>query len=72
MRAALTAWLGLTLPRAGRGPGGARARASGSAPRRAAALKALWEESVAAHQERVACLAADIRGDTVFVSRSTG
>jgi hypothetical protein len=34
-----------------------------------AALKALWEESVEAHQERVACLAADIRGDTVFVNR---
>jgi hypothetical protein len=34
-----------------------------------AALKALWEESVEVHQERVACLAADIRGDTVFVNR---
>jgi hypothetical protein len=32
-------------------------------------LRALWEESVAARQERVACLAADVRGDTVFVSR---
>jgi hypothetical protein len=32
-------------------------------------LRGLWEESVASHQERVACLAADIRGDTVFVSR---
>jgi hypothetical protein len=32
-------------------------------------LRALWEESAAAHEERVACLAADIRGDTVFVSR---
>jgi hypothetical protein len=37
-----------------------------------AALKALWEESVAAQQERVACLAADIRGDTVFVTRVLG
>ena len=34
-----------------------------------AALRALWDESVAAQQERVACLAADIRGDTVFVQR---
>ena len=32
-------------------------------------LRELWEESVASQQERVACLAADIRGDTVFVSR---
>jgi hypothetical protein len=32
-----------------------------------AALRTLWDESVAAQQERVACLAADIRGDTVFV-----
>jgi hypothetical protein len=36
-------------------------------PEAGAALRALWEESVGAHQERVACLAADIRGDTVFV-----
>jgi hypothetical protein len=36
-------------------------------PKAGAALRALWEESVGAHQERVACLAADIRGDTVFV-----
>lgn len=34
-----------------------------------AELRALWGESVTARQERVACLAADIRGDTVFVSR---
>jgi thimet oligopeptidase len=34
-----------------------------------AALRALWDESVAANQERVACLAADVRGDSVFVSR---
>ena len=38
-------------------------------PEAGTTLQALWEESVAAHQERVACLAADIRGDTVFVSR---
>jgi hypothetical protein len=34
-----------------------------------AALKALWDESVSAQQERAGCLAADIQGDTVFVSR---
>lgn len=32
-------------------------------------VRALWEESVAAKQERVACLGATIRNDTVFVSR---
>ena len=32
-------------------------------------LRALWEESVAAQQERVACLGASIRNDTVFVAR---
>ena len=32
-------------------------------------LRALWEESVAAKQERVACLGASIRNDTVFVER---
>jgi hypothetical protein len=32
-------------------------------------LRALWEESVAAKQERVACLGASVRNDTVFVAR---
>jgi hypothetical protein len=32
-------------------------------------LRALWEESVAAKAERVACLGASVRNDTVFVSR---
>ena len=32
-------------------------------------LRALWEQSVAAKQERVACLGATIRNDTVFVDR---
>ena len=68
MRAALTAWLGLSLST----PAGAQAASSASfrfSAEAGAALKALWEESVEAHQERVACLAAEIRGDTVFVSR---
>jgi hypothetical protein len=33
------------------------------------ALRNLWEASVAAREERVACLASTIRNDTVFVSR---
>ena len=32
-------------------------------------LRSLWEASVAAQQERVACLAAEIRNDSVFVLR---
>jgi hypothetical protein len=32
-------------------------------------LTTLWQTSVAARQERVACLASTIRHDTVFVSR---
>ena len=32
-------------------------------------LRALWEESVAANEERVACLGTSIRQDTVFVER---
>lgn len=69
MRAALVAWLGLIAL--------ATAAAAQQAPQptfrfsteAGVALKALWEESVAAHQERVACLAADIRGDSVLVTR---
>jgi hypothetical protein len=34
-----------------------------------AALRALWDTSVAVHQERVACLASSIRNDTVFVTQ---
>ncbi len=32
------------------------------------ALRALWDASLAAREERVACLASSIRNDTVFVS----
>ena len=32
-------------------------------------LRSLWEASLAARQERVACLASTIRNDTVFVTR---
>ena len=33
------------------------------------ALQAMWRESVAAREERVACIASTIRSDTVFVTR---
>ena len=35
------------------------------------ALRELWQASVAAKEERVACLASAIRNDTVFVTRIT-
>jgi hypothetical protein len=58
----------------------ASASAQESTPRRAMptfrftptagrALRGLWEASVAAQQERVACLGAEFRNDTVFVVR---
>ena len=64
-----TAWLGLVClaaPAAAQAPPRAGFRFSTEA---GSALRALWEESVQARQERVACLAAVIRGDTVFVTR---
>ena len=69
MRFALAVWLGvvtLSPAAAQTSPSPASFRFSPAAGR---ALRALWDESVRARQERVACLAADIRGDTVFVSR---
>jgi hypothetical protein len=39
------------------------------APEAGAVLAALWQSSMAAKEERVACLAASVRNDTVFVSR---
>jgi len=32
-------------------------------------LRALWEQSLASNEERVACLGASVRNDTAFVSR---
>jgi hypothetical protein len=32
-------------------------------------LRALWDSSAAAHQERVACLGAEVRNDSVYVHR---
>lgn len=39
------------------------------APEAGRTLRTLWEASVAAQQERVACLAAEVRNDSVFVLR---
>jgi hypothetical protein len=70
MRPALAGWLGLvalcSAAAAQDPPSRARVRFSADA---GATLRALWEESVATHEERVACLGADILGDTVFVTR---
>jgi hypothetical protein len=69
VRAAVTAWLGLAwlgTPALAQSAPQATFRFNAEA---GAALKALWEESVEAHQERVACLDAVVRSDTVFVIR---
>jgi hypothetical protein len=69
MRVVVMAWLGLMSlgpPAVAQDAPRASFRFTAEA---GAALKELWDESVAAQQERVACLAADIKGDTVFVNR---
>jgi hypothetical protein len=70
MRAALAGWVGMmalcSAAAAQDPPSPATFRFD---PEAGTALRSLWDESVAARQERVACLAADIRGDTVFVHR---
>lgn len=69
MHGTVITWLGLAAlaaPLGAQSPPQPSFRFSAEA---GAALKALWAESVAAHQERVACLDADVRGDTVHVSR---
>jgi hypothetical protein len=70
MRVAAAVWFGVTwfAP-------AAAAQSSPSAPTfrftadAGSVLRALWEESVTAQQERAACLAAEIRGDSVIVHR---
>lgn len=47
----------------------AAAQSFGFTPEAGAALRALWETSAAAGEERAACLAAAVRGDSVIVSR---
>jgi hypothetical protein len=71
MRALILATIALSLTHP------LRAQASGQAsgatfrftPEAGHALRALWDTSVAAGEERVACLGATVRGDTVLVSR---
>jgi hypothetical protein len=63
----LLAGLGTSLEAQGNG---GRSRAAFRFSREAGtALRELWHASLAAKEERVACLASTIRNDTVFVSR---
>jgi hypothetical protein len=70
MRAAAVVWLGTIAlapaAAAQSSPSGPTFRFTAAA---GGALRELWDESVAAQQERAACLAAEIRGDTVIVRR---
>jgi hypothetical protein len=68
---ALLLWAAVPIPVAAqRDSGTPRPRAAFRFSREAgAALGALWKASLAAREERVACLASTIRNDTVFVSR---
>ena len=69
MRAAMTAWFAAAAfgsAAAQEPPSRASFRFSAEAGE---AFRALWRESIEARQERVACLGAAIRGDTVFVER---
>lgn len=60
----------LAAPLAAQSNGGAGSRGLFRFSRDAGlALRELWQASVAAREERVACLASTIRNDTVFVSR---
>ena len=72
------AWAALALAVLPFAAPGRRAAAQTDPPPKAAfrfsreagqALRVLWDESVGAKQERVACLGASVRNDTVFVSR---
>ncbi len=70
MRAPLVGWLGvMTLCTVADAQDPASRAGFRFSPEAGQTLRGLWEESAAAHEERVACLAADIRGDSVFVSR---
>jgi hypothetical protein len=70
MRAMLAAWIGLiSLGRAATAQSAPSGPTFRFTPEAGASMRALWDESVAAQQERAACLAAEIRGDTVVVRR---
>jgi hypothetical protein len=64
--------LGTGVAAAQAGTGGASSRRTPAfqfSPEAGRALRSLWTASVAAKEERVACLGATVRNDTVFVSR---
>ena len=61
-------WVALTLAAAG-GRVDAQSAAFRFSREAGQELRTLWAESVAARQERVACLGASVRHDTVFVAR---
>jgi hypothetical protein len=62
-------WAALALAAFGGGRAGAQSPAFRFSKEAGTGLRALWTESVAAKEERVACLGASVRNDTVFVSR---
>ena len=64
---ALLCLAGLTAPLPGQQPGPSRATFRFS-KEGGGQLRELWRASLTAREERVACLAASIRNDTVFVS----
>lgn len=71
-RAVLTLTLPLLLAAAASAQDSVPRRASPTfrfAPEAGRTLRSLWEASVAAQQERVACLSAEVRHDSVFVVR---
>jgi hypothetical protein len=58
-----------TIPRTGQSQSPPLTPTFRFSPEAGAALRAMWHTSVAAKEERVACLASTIRNDTVFVTR---
>lgn len=61
--------VGIAGPLSGQAASSAREPAFRFSREAGSALRDLWEASVAAREERVACLASSIRNDTVFVTR---
>jgi hypothetical protein len=59
----------IAAPLSGQAASSAREPAFRFSREAGSALRDLWEASVAAREERVACLASTIRNDTVFVTR---
>jgi hypothetical protein len=66
---ALLLLAGLAAPLTGQGNGGGSRAVFRFSRDAGGALRALWHASLAAREERVACLATAIRNDTVFVTR---